>query len=89
MHELLMHEDQLIRQRTELEIKQKHLCTLLHTTPIEHNESSFFFFVDLFRHHFRVGIPLSLIQINQKLQEHVKMLSELKVRNDHFTFHLF
>ncbi|CAF1260531.1 unnamed protein product [Adineta ricciae] len=62
MHELLMHEDQLIRQRTELEIKQKHLCTLLHTTPIEPDKN----------------IPLSLVQINQNLQEHVKMLSELK-----------
>ncbi|UJR07856.1 hypothetical protein I4U23_012139 [Adineta vaga] len=62
MHELLILEDQLIRQRTELENKQKYLCILLHTTPIEYDENH----------------PMSLIQINQKLQEHVKMLSELK-----------
>ena len=39
MQELLIMEDQLIYRRNELEIKQKYLCTLLNTTPIEFDQS--------------------------------------------------
>ncbi len=70
MQELLIIEGQLLHRRNELENKQKHLCTLLNTTPIDSN------------------LPISLVQINQKLQDHVKMLSELKV-NTKFSSRLF
>jgi hypothetical protein len=62
MQELLINEGQLIQQRTELENKQKQLCTLLNTSPIEFDESP------------------SLVEINQKIQDHIKMLTDLKVR---------
>ena len=62
MQELTIIEGQLLHRGNELENKQKHLCTLLNTTPIESN------------------LPLSLVQINQKLQDQIKLLSELKVR---------
>ena len=61
MHELLIIEGQLIHRRIELENKQKYLCNILNTTPIDSN------------------LPISLTQINQKLQDHIKMLGELKV----------
>jgi len=70
MQELLIIEGQLLHRRNELENKQKHLCILLNTTPIDSN------------------LPISLVQINQKLQDHVKMLSELKV-NTKFSSRLF
>ncbi len=68
MQELLINEGQLIQQRNELENKQKQLCTLLNTSPIEFDESP------------------SLVEINQKIQDHIKMLTDLKVRrtNDFF-----
>jgi hypothetical protein len=61
MQELLIIEGQLLHRRNELENKQKHLCILLNTTPIDSN------------------LPISLVQINHKLQDHIKMLGELKV----------
>jgi len=45
MQELLINEGQLIQRRTELENKQKQLCTLLNSSPIEFDES---LFLDLF-----------------------------------------
>ncbi len=63
MHELLINEEQLIHRRNELENKQKYLCTLLNTPPME------------------INLPISLLQINQKLQDHMKMLSALKVNH--------
>jgi hypothetical protein len=33
------------------------------------------------------NLPISLIQINQKLQDHIKMLNELKVNNQFTSFH--
>jgi hypothetical protein len=45
MQELLINEGQLIQQRNELENKQKQLCTLLNSSPIEFDESQF---IDLF-----------------------------------------
>ncbi|CAF0861300.1 unnamed protein product [Adineta steineri] len=62
MQELLINEEQLIRQRNELEKKENYLCTILQTTPIK----------------FKENLSISLVQINEKIQEHVKMLSELK-----------
>ncbi len=61
MQELLIIEGQLLHRRTELENKQKYLCNILNTTPIDSN------------------LPITLVQINQKLQDHIKMLGELKV----------
>lgn len=61
MHELLILEGQLLQQRTDLENQEKHLCDILHTSPIEYH------------------LPLSLVQINAKLQDHIKLLKELKV----------
>jgi hypothetical protein len=45
MQDLLINEGQLIQQRNELENKQKQLCTLLNSSPIEFDESQLF---DLF-----------------------------------------
>jgi hypothetical protein len=39
MQELLINEGQLIQRRNELENKQKQLCTLLNSSPIEFDES--------------------------------------------------
>jgi hypothetical protein len=39
MQELLINEGQLIQQRSELENKQKQLCTLLNSSTIEFDES--------------------------------------------------
>ena len=64
MQELLIIEGQLLHRRNELENKQKHLCTLLNTTPLDSN------------------LPISLVQLNQKLQDHIKMLSELRVNTN-------
>jgi hypothetical protein len=44
MEDLVIIEDQLIYRRNELENKQKFLCILLHTTPIEFDEGWFNFF---------------------------------------------
>ncbi|CAF1037891.1 unnamed protein product [Rotaria magnacalcarata] len=62
MQELLISEGQLIQQRSELENKQKQLCALLHSSPIEFDEN----------------ITMSLTEINKKIQDHIKMLSDLK-----------
>jgi hypothetical protein len=35
------------------------------------------------------NLPISLIEINQKLQDHIKMLSELKVHTKFKSLHLF
>lgn len=43
MQELLINEGQLIHRRSELENKLKQLCTLLNSSPIEFDESLFFF----------------------------------------------
>ena len=48
MQELLINEDQLIYRRNELENKQKYLCTLLHTAPMQFNESSYSVIFDSF-----------------------------------------
>lgn len=61
MHDLLEHENQLIQQRNELETKEKSLCSLLNTSPIESN------------------LPISLIELNEKLKDHIQMLNDLKV----------
>jgi hypothetical protein len=39
MQELLINEGQLLQQRSELENKQKQICTLLNGAPIEFDES--------------------------------------------------
>ncbi|CAF0869418.1 unnamed protein product [Rotaria sordida] len=62
MQDLLINEGQLIQQRNELENKQKQLCTLLHSSPIEFDEN----------------ITMSLVEMNKKIQDHIKMLSDLK-----------
>ncbi|CAF4969469.1 unnamed protein product [Rotaria sp. Silwood1] len=62
MQELLINEGQLIHQRNELENKEKYLCTLLNTTSIEFDQN----------------LSISLVEINKKMQDHIKMLSELK-----------
>ncbi|CAF5066790.1 unnamed protein product [Rotaria sp. Silwood1] len=62
MQELLINEGQLIQERNELENKQKQLCTLLHSSSIEFDEN----------------ITMSLVDINKKIQDHIKMLSDLK-----------
>ena len=41
MQELLVSEGQFIQRRTELEIKQKQLCQLLNSSPIEFDSSQF------------------------------------------------
>lgn len=69
MQELLVSEGQLIQRRTEFEIKQKQLCQLLNSSPIEFDEN----------------ISISLAEINQKIQDHLKMLEDLKVCR---SFHL-
>ena len=61
MHELLLLEGQLLQQRTDLEIQEKHLCDILHASPVEYH------------------LPLSLVQINEKLEDHIKLLEELQV----------
>lgn len=43
MQELLINEGQLIQRRNEFENKQKQLCTLLNSSPIEFDESLFYF----------------------------------------------
>ncbi|CAF4357447.1 unnamed protein product, partial [Adineta steineri] len=53
---------QLIHQRNELENQQKQLCTLLNSSPIEFDEN----------------ITISLVEINQKIEDHIKMLNDLK-----------
>lgn len=50
MQELLINEGQLVQQRNELENKQKQLCTLLHSSPIEFDESKF--------HHYKIIFQL-------------------------------
>ncbi|CAF1330707.1 unnamed protein product [Adineta steineri] len=62
MQDLLIHEGQLIHQRNELENQQKQLCTLLNSSPIEFDEN----------------ITISLVEINQKIEDHIKMLNDLK-----------
>ncbi len=79
MQELLINEGQLIQQRSELENKQKQLCTLLNSSPIEFDESQschlFFFSKKIFI----LDVTVSLVEINQKIQDHIKMLTDLKV----------
>ncbi|CAF3781047.1 unnamed protein product, partial [Rotaria sordida] len=62
MQELLVHEGQLIHLRNELENQEKYLCTLLNTASIEFDQN----------------LSISLVEINKKMQDHVKMLSDLK-----------
>ncbi|CAF2666978.1 unnamed protein product [Rotaria sp. Silwood2] len=62
MQELSINEGQLIQQRSELENKQKQLCTLLHSSPIEFDEN----------------ITMSFVEIIKKIQDDIKMLSDLK-----------
>ncbi|CAF0804466.1 unnamed protein product [Rotaria sordida] len=62
MQELLIHEGQLIHRRNELENQEKYLCTLLNTASIEFDQN----------------LSISLVEINKKMQDHVKMLSDLK-----------
>ncbi|CAF3117056.1 unnamed protein product [Rotaria sp. Silwood2] len=62
MQELLIKEGQLIHQRNELENKENYLCTLLNSASIEFNQN----------------LSISLVEINKKIQDHVKMLNELK-----------
>lgn len=62
MQELLINEGQLIQQRTDLENQQKQLCSLLNSSPIEFDEN----------------ISISLVEINRKIEDHIKMLTELK-----------
>ena len=63
MQDLLIREGQLIHRRAELENQQHYLCTLLNTSPLE----------------FPANMSLSLVDINDKLQDHLQMLSDLKV----------
>ena len=81
MQDLLINEGHLIQRRTELENKQKQLCTLLNSSPIEFDESLFFIII-LFSQenkNFILDITMSLTEINQKIEDHIKMLSDLKV----------
>jgi hypothetical protein len=63
MQDLLVREGQLIHRRADLENQQHHLCTLLNTSPLE----------------FPANLSLSLVDMNDKLQDHLKMLTDLKV----------
>ncbi|CAF1524054.1 unnamed protein product, partial [Adineta ricciae] len=62
MQDLLVQEGQLIHQRSELETQQKQLCSLLNSSPIEFDEN----------------VPMSLVEINHKIEDHLKMLADLK-----------
>ena len=62
MQDLLIREGQLIHRRADLETQQHYLCSLLNSSPIE----------------FPAELLLSLMDINDKLQDHLRMLSDLK-----------
>lgn len=72
MQELIVNEGQLLHQRTELEREQKHLCSLLNATPLEFAQSEL-----------SIEPPMSIVEINRKLDEQIQMLRDLKVRRRH------
>ncbi|UJR38308.1 hypothetical protein I4U23_030978 [Adineta vaga] len=63
MQDLLAQEGQLIHQRSEFENQQKQLCKLLNSSFIEFDESL---------------CNDALVEINQKIEDHVRMLNDLK-----------
>ncbi|CAM4874743.1 unnamed protein product [Rotaria socialis] len=62
IQELLINEGQLVHRRSELDNKQNYLCKLLNSASIEFDQN----------------IPISLVEINRKIQDHLNILNELK-----------
>jgi hypothetical protein len=81
MQDLIIAEGQLIHQRAELERQQDRLCTILNASPIEFESSLCSIGSVRCTEQDCVDISLSLTQINDKLHDHLQMLTNLKVRS--------